>query len=161
MPPHITESAMPLRQALTRSVAQECGGPRAVPFNVDARAYEAFRLGRDGKDRTTLQEPLQATTLKDALAETTSRWSWDRGDRLGVREIGSRIDRLHVYAARRSSAATRVYREYQQHSEYARSLDHICTIDLNIVAGIDVIGVGVEREIFDRRHRQRPEGARR
>lgn len=31
---------------------------------------------------------------------------------------------------------------------------------LNIIAGIDVIGVGVEREIFQHRQRQRPEGAR-
>lgn len=149
----------PLRQALTRSVAEECGPVRA--YDPDARAYEAFRLGSDAKGWTSLQEPLKATTLKDALAETTGRWSWDRGDRLGVREIGPRIDHLHVYAARRSGAATRVYRDYQHHTEYARSLEHICTIDLNIINGIDVIGVGVERQIFERRQQQRPEGARR
>jgi hypothetical protein len=135
--------------------------PGVERFDPDARAYEAFRLGRDATDRTSLQEPLRATSLKDALAETTSRWSWDRGDRLGIREIGERIDRLHVYAARRSGAPTRVYREYQQHNEYARSLEHICTIDLNIIAGIDVVGVGVERDIFERDQQQRPEGARR
>ena len=34
-------------------------------------------------------------------------------------------------------------------------------IDLNIIAGIDVIGVGCERDIFERRQAHRPEGARR
>lgn len=133
--------------------------PRAVRFDPDARAYEAFRLGSDAKDRTSLQEPLTATALKEALAEATSRWSWDRGDRLGIREIAGRIDLLHIYAVRRSAHGSRG--DWASNLEYARRLDHICTIDLNIVAGVDVVGVGVERDIFERRQRQRPEGARR
>lgn len=153
-PPH----NQPLRQQLVRSVAEECGGPRAVPFNPDARAFEAFRLDEYG---TKLLDPLLATSLNDALAETTSRWSWDRGDRLGVREIGPKIDRLHVYAARRKSAPRYAYRDYQQHREFENWLDHICTVDLNIIAGIDVIGVGCERDIFEKQHRRRAEGARR
>jgi hypothetical protein len=148
---------MSLKQALTRSVAEEMGGPRAVRFDPDARAYEAFACG----DQTNLLQPLKATTLKDALAETTSRWGWDRGSRIAVREIGHRIDRLHVYAVRRASQPRRVYRDYSYHNEPKLSLDHICTIDVNIVNGIDVIGVGVERDIFERRQAQRPEGARR
>jgi hypothetical protein len=142
-------------------VAEECGGPQAVRFDPNARAYEAFNLGRGAKDSTILHEPLSATVLDDALAETTQRWSWDRGDRLGIREIGAKVDRLHVYAVRRKSAANYTYRDYAEHREFARWLDHICTIDLNIIAGIDVIGVGGERDMFEHRQRRRPEGARR
>jgi hypothetical protein len=151
----------PLRQQLIRSVAEECGGPKAVRFDPDARAYEAFNLGRDAKDRTSLYEPLSATVLNDALAEATSRWSWDRGDRIGIRELGPKIDRLHVYAVRRKSAANYAYRDYGQHREFARWLDHICTIDLNVVAGINHAAVGSEVGIHEHRQRQRPEGARR
>lgn len=134
---------------------------QAVRFDPDARAYEAFSLGRDEKEWTSLYDPLAATSLKDALAEATSRWSWDRGDRLGIREIGPKLDRLHVYAVRRKSAANYTYRDHAQHREHARWLDHVCTIDLNVIAGIDLIGVGCERDIHARRQAQRPEGARR
>lgn len=149
-----------LRQDLIRSVAAE-SGPRAVAFNAQARAYEAFNLGRDSKDSTMLCEPLKAESLSGALAEATGRWSWDRGDRIGIREIGGRVDQLHVYAVRRKSIGHRVWNGHVPATEYARWLDHICTIDLNIVGGIDVIGVGSERVMHESRQRQRPEGARR
>ncbi len=149
---------MPLRQALVRSVAEDCGGPRAVPFAPDALAYEAFSFSPHG---TRLRDPLEATSLDHALAETTARWAWDRGDRLGIRELGDRIDRLHIYAVRRKSAGVRTWRNHIPTTEHRRWLDHICTIDLNIIAGIDVTGVGWERDLFERRQRLRPEGARR
>lgn len=159
-PPHSQRGALHpvMVDALSGIIPRELLEPRAIPFNPGARAFEAFRLGEHG---TRLLEPLQATSLNDALAETTSRWSWDRGHRLGIREIGPKVDRLHVYAARRKSAPRYVYRDYQQHREFGNWLELICTVDLNIIAGIDVIGVGSERDIFEQRHRQRPEGARR
>lgn len=131
--------------------------PRAVRFDPDARAFEAFSFSEHG---TRLREPLKATSLNEALAETTERWSWDRGDRLGIRELGGKVDRLHIYAARRKSAARYVYQDYRTTAEYGRWLDHICTVDLNIIAGIDVVGVGVERSIFEHDQAKRPEGAR-
>src|SRR5690349_19222609 len=92
-----------LRQQLVRSLAAE--GVRAVAYDPDAREFEAFVLGNNfGHDQsgTGLLDPLQATTLNDALAEVTARGHWDRGDRLGVRELGDKIDLLHVYAVRRT-----------------------------------------------------------
>lgn len=158
-PPHLRSSDMPLKQALIRSCAEEGLRPRAVAFDPDARAYEAFSLSKYG---TRLLEPLGAASLKEALAETTSRWSWDRGDRLGIRELGGKIDRLHVYAVRRKSQGIQTWsRNHIPVTSHDRWLDHICTIDLNIIHGIDVVGVGVERQIFERSHAQRPEGARR
>jgi hypothetical protein len=161
-PPHNptgSAAVLPLRAALTRSVAEECGGPRVVVFNPNALAYEAFSLGRTNTDRTRLLEPLQATSLADALAEATSRWHWDRGDRLGIREIGGGNDRIMVYAVRRKCAGSSVYRNFQSVIEHARWLDHITTIDLNVVAGINRGALGSEVALHERRQRQRPDGA--
>lgn len=133
----------------------------ATRFDPHARSFEAFACGAT----TSLLQPLNATSLKNALAETTSRWSWDRGSRLAVREIGEKVDLLHVYAVRRASQPRYVRRvgggrDYDRVAEAERWLDHICTVDLNIVAGIDLWGVGVERDLHERRQQQRPEGAR-
>jgi hypothetical protein len=129
---------------------------RAVRFDPDALAFEAFKFG----ERTHLLEPLAATTLNDALAETTSRWSWDRGDRLGIREIGPVIDRLHIYACRRKSQGVRAWQGYVPVTEHVRWLEHVCTIDLNVVAGIPVGLIGAECDLHLRRQHRRPEGAR-
>jgi hypothetical protein len=158
MPSH--HQAMPLRQALIRSCAEE-GGPRAVAFNPDALAYEAFKLGTGNSNRTLLLEPLKATSLTHALAETTGRWSWDRGDRIGLREIGAEHDRLYIYAVRRKSVGSAVWRDFTRITEHARWLEHIAAIDLNVVAGIAVGLVGSEHELHARRQSERPEGARR
>jgi hypothetical protein len=146
---------MPLHQALVRSLAEDGAVPRAVAFNSDAFAYEAFNC--TGL-RTMLLQPLKAASLTDALAETTSRWSWDRGDRLAVREIGPKRDRLYVYAVRRKAVGVRP--NFASVIEHARWLDHICTIDLNAIAGINVTGVGSEITIHEHDQKRRPEGAR-
>lgn len=130
---------------------------RATRFNPDALAFEAFSLS----ERTRLLDPLEARSLPEALAETTSRWAWDRGDRLGIREIGPGIDRLHVFACRRKSQGVRAWQGYVPVTEHARWLDHICTIDLNTIAGLPVGLVGGEIDLHNRRQRQRPAGARR
>ena len=133
----------------------------ATRFDPNARSYEAFSLGTDVRaigGCTNLLQPLSATTLNDALAETTARWSWDRGQRLGIREIGQK-DLLHIYAARRSSQGHHVWRDHMRSTEYKRSLEHICTIDLNVIAGIPVGAVGCEVELHEHRQRQRPDGA--
>lgn len=141
-PPH--HAASDLRQALTRSVAEECGPARAVPFNADARAYEAFKLGV----RTDLKGALNATALDQAAAEATERWHWDRGDRLGIREQGQEdspfwpfdkqtFDRLHVYAVQRSAPLRWQLSNDGFRSEpvYRYSLKLITTIDLGAISG--------------------------
>jgi hypothetical protein len=164
-----------LRQALIHSVAEECGIARVVAYDPDARAYEAFALGdRFGIDLsgTDLLEPIAATTLDDALAEVTAKHHWDRGDRLGVREIGPKIDLLHVYAVRRTSTveSTRACSDnpYARTAlSYKRRLEHICTVDLRVISGehINLIGNPSLDEIRRQRHAerqaQRPEGSRR
>lgn len=157
---------MSLRQQLIRSLAEE-GGPQAVRFDPDARSYEAFSFGRS----TRLGESVEATTLDDALAEITARSHWDRGDRLGVREIGQGCDKLHIYAVRRTSTieSTRACYDnpYARTAlSYKRRLEHICTVDLRVVSGehVDLIGNPsldeYRRKEHVERQAQRPEGAR-
>jgi hypothetical protein len=158
-----------LRQQLTRSVAEECGAARAVAFDPNARSYEAFGFG---ERRTNLLDPLDATTLDDALAEVTAKHHWDRGDRLGVREIGREIDRLHVYAVRRTDQieSTRACYDnpYARTAlSYKRRLEHICTIDQRVISGehIELIGNPsldeYRRKQHNERQARRPEGATR
>lgn len=130
---------------------------RATRYSPRALAYEAFSLG----ERTLLLDPLAATSLNDALAETTSRWSWDRGMRLGIRVIGAELDQLHVFAVRRKSVGNRAWQGHIPVTEYPRWLDLIATIDLNVVAGLPVGCLGSEVQLHERRQRLRPEGARR
>jgi hypothetical protein len=129
--------------------------PKTQAFNPAARSYEAFRLGEVS---THLLDPLEATSHSEALGEATCRWAWDRGDRLGLREIGREVDRLFIYAVRKK--ATGVRRDFTSPLEHQRWLEHICCVDLNAVAGISVGLVGFEHELHLRRQHQRPEGAR-
>lgn len=151
-----------MKEALAGIIPAELLEPRALPFNPDARAFEAFTGAR-------LLDPLTATTLDEALAEVTERWAWDRGDRFQIREIGAgdgqfypfgkvAIDLLHVYAVRRGGRGTW---HPNRPMTYAKSVEHICTIDLNIVIGVPVGIVGGERDLFELRQKMRPEGARR
>jgi hypothetical protein len=168
-PPHLTAPVMPLRQQLIRSCAEEGVTPRAVPFNAEGRAYEAFAFGERG---TGLLDPLVSTSLDHALAEVTAKHHWDRGGRLGVREIGQEVDLLHIYAVRRTNAVESTRARYDNPYartalSYKRRLEHICTIDLRVISGehIELIG---NPSLDERRRRdhaerqaQRPEGARR
>lgn len=132
------------------------------PARIRPASFEAFNLAGPAEKfpRTALLDPLAADTLKEAVAEAVGRWSWDRGDRLGIREIGDQADRLHIYAVRRKSIGQRVWSDYRSSVEFDRWLDHICTLDLNVVAGIAVGAVGTEIDLHERRQEKRPEGAR-
>lgn len=169
MTPANDAAPLGLRDALAISCAIE-DQPRAVAYDPDARAFEAFGFGARG---TSLLDPLLATTLDGALAEVTEREHLDRGDRIGVREIGQECDLLHIYAVRRTDTVTSYRRAYDNPCSrtpltYKRRLDHICTVDLQAVAGIPPARFS-DNPSLDRRYRQedahrqaqRPEGARR
>lgn len=159
---------MNLRQSLIRSCAEEGVMPRAVAFDPGARAYEAFSFGELG---SKLLDPVKATTLGGALAEVTERHHFDRGDRIGVRELGDGFDKLYVYAVRRTVTVAACRAAYDNPAArtplvYKRRLEQICSIDLRVLSGehIDLIGNPSldERRRRDHRERQaqRPEGAR-
>lgn len=126
------------------------------PQAYAARSFEAFSLGR----QTRLLDPLSASTLAEAMVETVRRWTWDRGDRLAVRELDDGVDRLHVYAVRKKSVGQRVWDGHVSSIQHERWLDHVCTIDLNAIAGIAVGAIGSEIQLHDWAQGKRPEGAR-
>lgn len=118
--------------------------PRAVAFDPNARTYEAFRLGAHTESRGKLE----ATTLEHAQAEASDRWHWDRGDRLGIREIGQEdapfwpfekqaFDRLHVYAVQRSAPLRWELAPdgFRTVPVYRYSLKLLTTIDLGAING--------------------------
>lgn len=117
---------------------------RAERFDPEARTYAAFSLGA----RTELKGSLKAATLDQAQAEATERWHWDRGDRLGIREVGQEdapfwpfdkqsFDRLHVYTVQRSAPLRwELSRDgFRSEPVYRFSLKHVCTLDLGVFRG--------------------------
>jgi hypothetical protein len=77
---------------------------------------------------------------------------------MGMRELGDGIDRFHIYAVRRGARAIRYV---GGQPVYKHSLDHICSIDLNVIAGLPVGLIGMaESDLHLRRQHLRPEGAR-
>lgn len=138
--------------SITIDLRDDCS--RAVPYS--AVSFEAFNLS----GATKLYEPLAAKTLAEAEAEVTARWAWIRGDRFALREIGAENDRLHVYAVRQKSQGMKVWNGHIPSTIHERWLDRICTVDLNVIAGIPVGLVGNEGHLHDRDQRRRPFGAR-
>ena len=130
----------------------------AAADRYSATSFEAFNLGERS---TKLLDPLTAAALDEALAEATSRWGWDRGDRLGIREISDSGDRLHIYAVRKKSVGNRVWHGHAPSVEHQRWLDHIATVDLGVIAGIGRGLVGCERDLHAKKQALMPEGARR
>jgi len=141
----------------------------AVRFDPNARAFEAFAFGGRG---TSLLDPVQATTLDAALAEVTERHSGlDRGSRIGFRELGEGIDKLHIYAVRRTGIITATRPAYDNPLrrvalDYKKRLEHICTVDLRTVAGLppefdcNPSLAAYQRREHDDREARRPAGAR-
>lgn len=124
--------------------------PTAVRFNPDARQYLAYRLSD-----TRLLGTLAAETLDAACAEATERWPWDRGDRLGIREIGQEdskhwpfekqpVDRLHIYAVRRSAPIAWKPVNHGSRTEpvYRFKLDAICAVDLHSIQRAESLNKG-------------------
>lgn len=62
MPPHVTEAEIPLRQALVRSVAEECGGPQIVRLG---KSFAKWGLDPSGHEQRAYQ--LDADTLDEAV----------------------------------------------------------------------------------------------
>lgn len=166
-----------IRAALEETTAafiENVKGTRASRFDPNARSFEAFSLGTEGRAGAHLLDPVEATQLDAALAEVTERHhGLDRGSRLGVRELGQDVDLMHVYAVRRTSTPQSYRAAYDNPygravAVWKRRLEHICTIDLRAVAGFEPAWFSdnpslreVRRREWQDRQRQRPEGARR
>lgn len=126
MPPH-NQPAMPLRQALTRSVAGECGGPRAVPLHQSR--FRAFQVA-DGRTYA-INETWHS--LSDALAGVPIVRLLDHKDSLVIREEGPRGVRIHVYRVRQKSRARYVHKDHITRAVRDLYLDPVCSFDGGVI----------------------------
>jgi hypothetical protein len=132
MPPHNQVSAvLPLRQALTRSVSEECGGPKAVAFNTTT--FDAFKAS-EGMDRTYKLGRLDAVDLREALNETLTRFSLYHKDTLIVRETGEKGTRLRIFAIRKKSTPRYVHKDHVTRAVHDLYADPVCVIDGDVLA---------------------------
>jgi hypothetical protein len=136
--------ALPLRQALVRSCAEEGLGARAVPL-VSSR-FVAHRIGAGLSDTTETPQgfrthnpvELAGSTVDEALTDALMKLPLMHKDRLLIREIGhhtsrlyagERKDLLHVYSIMRKSSPRYVYRDHvpeRVHDLYAAL---VCIVD--------------------------------
>lgn len=125
---------MDLRQQLTRSVAQECGAARAVPYSNTT--YHAFRVcqGYSGTKETPLggktydYGKLDARSLDDALTEALAQM-FDHREHIVIQEISPSGVKLHIYAVRKKSTARLVHKDHVTRRVHDLYADPICTLD--------------------------------
>jgi hypothetical protein len=114
----------PLRQQLIRSVSEECGGPRAVPFQqVD---FEAFQIA-DG--RTYPVEGIIASTVADAVGQAVTLRAFSHKQHLLIRESGERSSKLHIFAIKKRSAPRYVHKDHVTRREHDLYAAPVCVID--------------------------------
>lgn len=115
---------MPLRQALTRSVAEECGAARAVPFN--ATSHSAFQVE---SGRTYEITGLTAGSLDDALTQAISLRAFSHKQHLIIREESDHGVKLYVYAIKRRAVPRYVHRDHVTKRVHDLYADPVCVID--------------------------------
>jgi hypothetical protein len=125
MPSH--HQAMPLRQALVRSCAEEGIGPRAVPFS-DRRFY-VYRV----VDGRTYPLVVDCRSLEEAVEGGKVRCF--HKEQLVVREVASGTDRIHVFQIKKRSAPTYVYRNHDYQRQDRLFAAPVCVIDMRMLAG--------------------------
>jgi hypothetical protein len=122
-PPH----HQPLRQQLVRSVAEECGGPRAVPFDSGATTFQVFRIA-DGIGPTRNTYPLgdfQARSVEEALNEAIVSSALAHKDHLLIK-----VGRIaHLYAIRKRAAPRYVHKDHVTRREHDLYADHVCSFE--------------------------------
>jgi hypothetical protein len=117
-----------LRQQLIRSVAEECGGPRAVPLHrTKCRAFQVV----EGRTYAINEE---WHSLEDALAGVVIVRALDHKDSLIVREESERGIRIHVYRVKQKSRARYVHRDHITRSVRDLYLDPVCSFDGGVIA---------------------------
>jgi hypothetical protein len=124
----VTSHHQPLRQQLIRSVAEECGGPRAVPFST--RCFYAYRVTEKG---TTLPLIVDCSTLDEAVNGAMVHCI--HKEHLLIREVDDGRTRNHLYAIKKHSAPTYVYRDHDYHRQDRLFAAPVCVIDGDLLAG--------------------------
>jgi hypothetical protein len=118
---------MPLRQALIRSCAEE-GSVRAVPFSD--RCFYVYRVVENGR---TYPLVVDCSSLEEAVEG--GKVHCFHKEQLVVREVASGTDRLHIYAIKKRSAPTYVYRNHDYQRQDRLFAAPVCVIDMRMLAG--------------------------
>lgn len=113
---------IPLRNQLTRSVAEECGPVR----RYSPATYYLYRVS-GGR---TYPMIVDCNTLQEAVDGGKVRCQ--HKDNLLIREVeGGRV-KCHLYTIKRKSQPRYVYRDYQTTRVHDLYADHVCTFDGNL-----------------------------
>jgi hypothetical protein len=105
-----------------QGIVEAHGAPRAVPFN--AVRFYPYRVTENGR---TLPLIVDCATLEEAVEG--GKVHCFHKDHLLVREVRDGSDRLHLYAIKKKSAPTYVYRDYGYHRQDRLYAAPVCVID--------------------------------
>jgi hypothetical protein len=127
----MTSHHQPLCQQLIRSVAEESGGPRAVPYS--AVSFEAFQVAENG--RTYPVEGIIASTVADAVTQAVTLRAFSHKQHLLVRESGEQGSKLHIFAIKKKSAPRYVHKDHVSRAVRDLYAAPVCVIDGDLLAG--------------------------
>jgi hypothetical protein len=117
-----------LRQALIRSLAEDGGAVRAVPFHrTTVRAFQVSEGRTYGINETW-------HSLADAVAGVPIVRALNHKDSLVLREESERGIRIHVYRVKQRSQARYVHRNHVTRAVRDLYLDHVCSFDGGVIA---------------------------
>lgn len=118
---------LPLRAALTRSLAEDGFAPRAVPFHrTTVRAFQVSEGRTYGVNDTW-------TSVEDALAGLPIVRSLHHKDHVLLREESERGVRIHVYVVRQKSQRRYVHRDHITRAVRDLYLEEVTSFDAGVL----------------------------
>lgn len=120
-----------LRQALIRSVAEECGAARAVHYSTTS--YAAFRISETGRTYAVDIDGYLLPTVEAARDAALIGQAFAHKDHLLIRAADDRGVKLHLFAIKRKATPRYVHEDHvtrRVHDLYAAP---VCVIDGGVV----------------------------
>jgi hypothetical protein len=116
-----------LRQALTRSVAEECGAARAVPYSTTR--YDAFRISESGRTYAVQIDGFLLPTVEAARDAALLGQAFAHKDHLLIRESGDQGVKLHLFAIKRKATPRYVHQGHVTRAVHDLYAAPVCTMD--------------------------------
>ena len=104
--------------------------PRAMPFNTDARCFYPYRVVENGRTYPLI---VDCASLEEAVER--GKVECFHKEHLLIREVGAGKERLHLYAIKKRSAPTYVYRDHDYRRQDRLYAAPVCVIDGAMLAG--------------------------
>jgi hypothetical protein len=118
--------ALPLRQALVRSCAEEGLGARAV--RLQPRTFYPFRVVENGR---TLPLVVDCASLDEAVEG--AKVHCFHKEHLLIREVGEGCDKFHIYAIKQKSTPRYVHRDHVTRAVRDLYAAKVCTFDAGML----------------------------